>query len=291
MFLEYFFLDSSGNSADEISSLDKVFFYRDFMDRKCAWILVSHKDMSSTIKVFQEKDSQTLGLCDIFKLDTPVRVLGLDENGQLVLETSGSSMRFRYNGRRIVLAADIVPAIGEIEDEISAQRFPGMQKTDRLVFGDRIISRHASIARSTGGRPLFPESLLLSTIVDQIGSRDRSDQILVGSSHFDTEIKYVEAVRDELFDFPLVDFVIDSSSYPEEMLVIGWNRESLQAVTINESNIKSSRLKDLSAYRVDLEGVVLEDISSRCIGSVKRTSFWRDLSNAGQYCTWNRGAV
>lgn len=292
MALRQFLLDTTTNEAKDIKRVESTFIYLDEEGLINAWITSANASAKSTLKAFKESTAGTMDLQDIAKPDLPMQIIGIESNGCLIAKTGQGSIRYHCtNGRITGLAntngmGDQRPWSARLAPSIV---FRGMQQSDCFSCGELIISRHETIAKNQHGDPVFPQSLLLVRTGCESEDMSKGQQwIAIGSSQFDDSLNLIPCAEQQLFDIPIINFVIDNPREDKPIMLIGWNRKTMQAISINQQATDLKSLRANASETIELEDYLLEDLSKPWINHQGRTSCWRDLANAGQFYTWHR---
>jgi len=232
-------------------------------------------------------------LQDLLKIETPIKNIGIESNGCLVAGTGQGELRFSYTNGKIIGLADA----GKNKDQqpwsadFLAARilFAGMQQSDCFRFGDLIFSRHETTAKSPNGNPFFPESLLLVRPENKLEQMRRGQEwIAIGNSQVDIDLNLIPCAEHQLFDIPIINFVIDNPQPNDIINLIGWNRKVMQVISINQADSDQKFLCANVNETIELGDSLLQDLSKPWINHQGRLSFWRDTTNSDHFYTWYR---
>jgi hypothetical protein len=293
MGLRRFLLDSAVNEARDTRGSESSFIYLDEEGRINAWITSNDENNTSTLKAFKESTVGTMALLDLIRPDLPIKILGIESNGYLVAATGQGTLRYRCTNGKITGLADTSKTrdrqAWDADSLAPPILFPGMHQSDCFSCGELFFSRHETIAKSPNGDPFFPQSLLLVRSESAPYNTHSSQQwIAVGNSQFDKNLRLISCAEKQLFDIPIINFVVDNPRPDGPIMLIGWNRKSMQVIRMDQSATDQEALSAPANKVFTLEDCLLEDISKPWIHHQGRISFWRDLTNPGQFYTWHR---
>lgn len=272
---------------------EKVFIYRNSKRQINAWRIYQEDSGLTILNAFSENDAGTMILQDVLKPDLPIKVTGIESDGCLVAEIGQGALRYSHQGQRInthaLLDINQEKLQWASDHEIQPTIFPGMRISDRLRCGDLILSRHETTARKLYGELLYPESLLLVNS-DHVNHNDNISRpvIIIGNSQVDNSLQLVQCLDHQLFEIPIIDFVLDYQPNNEMLLLIGWNRKMMQVVRISEGPGNDYPIISDTKELLALDNIVLSDYSSALIGGQGRLSFWRDMLSPATFYTWDR---
>jgi len=291
--LHKFLLDVAISDTKDCSNQEKRFIYHDKDDRLMAWIVSRDQSDSTILKAFKEVTAGTMTLQDLLKIELPIKINGLESNGGLLANTGQGLLRYSCKNGKITGLAETLNSRGaqkQNADQIRQPiRFPGMQETDYFSCGDLIISRHETIAQGVYGEPFFQESLLLVSY-NSFSNKAKEIQpwISIGNSQVDNDMNLIHSCDHQLFDIPIINFVIESRQPSNTPLLIGWNRIAMQALSIEWYPNNPEPLKVKSNEVIKLDSSILEDASTSWINCQGRSAVWRDRLNHETFYTWRR---
>jgi len=293
MSLHRFLLDATFNEARDIKRSQDTFIYLDAEGRLNAWITSKDQSNITTLKAFKETTAGTMTLQDLLKSDLPIQIIGIESNGCLVAGMDQGSLRYRCTNGKIIGLADICKNRNQqpwsADPSAPPVLFPGMQQSDCFSCGDLVVSRHETIANSPYGDPLFPQSLLLVRPECKLEQTKGGQQwIAIGNSQVDNNLNIIPCAEQQLFDIPIINFIVDSSRPNGTVFLIGWNRKAMQIISINQDANDQGSICAQTNEIIELKDLLLEDLSKPWINCQGRLSFWRDMTNAGQFYTCYR---
>jgi hypothetical protein len=293
MTLRKFLLDVAIGDVKDRDRKEERFAFHDINGDLRIW--AAHKDHSGStiLRVFTEGRAGTevtMNLQDLSKVELPIKIIGLESNGNLLADTGQGLLHYSCKNNRIIGLAGTVKRYREQQDTdqiVQHIRFPGMQQSDCYCCGNLIISRHETIAHGVYGEPFFSESLLL---VSQNSSQNEKlsiePWIAIGNSQIDSNLNLFKCRKKNLFDIPIINFVISRPGASGSTLLIGWNRTTMQVLSVKSFSSDPRSISTQSEDIIKLESNRLEDASTAFLNCQGRSAAWRDMLNPELFFTW-----
>lgn len=299
MRVDKFLLDVSNDGNSSASQNEERFFFRDSESFLNAWIIHQDQKGCTIIKAFRASTSGSMVLQDLLKVEFTIKIIGHDSNGFLLAEAGQGLLRFNCQEGNIIGRAELgnngIAQKVNSQDSIPTHLIAGMKESDCIRCNDLILSRQETFARDFNQEPFFLESLLLISTehLPRIAG-DCHASVAIGNSQVDNNLNLISCMRQQPFKIPILNFTLDYRNANPTVLLIGWNRFSMQVISINRNqasrDLFSDQLDHLSDYEelIKLEECLLVDESKPFVNNAGRIAVWKDMLNPGTFYTWNR---
>lgn len=293
MGLHRFLLEFEIDDVKYAGQRGERFLYRGSEGQLNAWIVHQDHGGRTILRAYKESAAGSMTLEDVLTIDLPIKIIGLESNGCLLSKTGRGLLRYSCQSSTITGIAETSNSRKAkqpfTDQDIQASCFPGMQESDSFLCGDLIISRHETIPKGFNGEPFLPESVLLvSPLFTGKKTEDVQPWIAIGNSQIDNNMNLIRCLDEQLFDIPIINFVIDYQPTDDAPLLIGWNRGALQAISIEQCLNAQQQLNIQANGIVKLENSLLEDASRSWINCQGRIAVWRDILSPGKFYSWKR---
>ena len=257
-----------------------------------AWI-VEQKQKKTTIKALKEVKPGEVAQLDFVKIDIPIKLYGLDTNGTLLGKTKYGTLSFNFREEKITTISNRVLHSHKIEqrgshDATFQSMLPGMNLSDEFNTKNATFRRHETKSKGVYQEPYYPEAVLIGSTNNPNEENTNSTYVAIGNSQINLKLDLIQKPDKNIFEFPIINFIVDHHPACQKTLLIGWNRSILQAVSLEESKHKAAFIQTKLEKLESLRDCLLEDASTPFVDKEGRIGIWKDLANIGTYYAWKR---
>lgn len=292
MQLYKFYIEPEVDYKKERSIREARYFYFGKNKILHAWI-VEQQQRKTIIKALKEIRPGEVTQRDFFKTDIPIKLCGIETNGTLLGRTKHGTLSFNFREEKITTISNRVLHSHKIEqrgshDATFQSMLPGMKLSDQFNTKNTTFSRHETTSKGVYQEPYYPEAVLIGKTNNFSGKNANKAYVAIGHSQIDLKLDLIQKLDKDIFEFPIINFIIDHHPACQKILLIGWNRSILHAVSIEESKYKGAFIQTKLEKFESLRDCLLEDASAPFVDKEGRIAIWKDLANIGTYYAWKR---
>ena len=292
MQLYKFCIEPEADYKKDRSIREMRYFYFGENELICAWI-VEQQQGKTIVKALKEIKPREVVQLDFFETDIPLKPCGLERNGTLLGKTRNGTLSFSFKKEKIIIRAKSASQSHKREQQASDESpfqtiLPGMSQSDVFSSKNITFSRHETTSKGIFGEPYYPEAVLMQEISNS-GKEDSSKAyVAIGHSQISLKLDLIQRLDKNIFEFPIINFIIDHHPACQKTLLIGWNRSILQAISMKITKHQDPFIQTKPEKSVSLKDCILEDASAPFVDKEGRIGIWKDLANVGTYYAWKR---
>ena len=285
MQLRHFTLDAL---TETVYGEGQYFFYYNREKILQAWTVSKRDDLKIEIKSFKEASKGSMSLSDLYILELPLNLKGINESGLLIFETEKGILECSADSRQIRITAreKTIKEANESEVHKTESRFPGMIQCDSCELNDIRLSRFVSHSMHEEHAQIFREFFLLLQATSKAKMSKTNDEIIIaGNPRIDKNLRLIQANQEELFHIPVNIASLEYQAPNKNVKIIGWNQKEVEILDVIISCKTQKMFTIINRKNVKTNGALLEEMSTRCLEHSQRLIIWRDLLNpCSFYC-------
>ena len=181
MQLHHFTLDAL---TETVYGEGQYFFYYNREKILQAWTVSKRDDLKIEIKSFKEASKGSMSLSDLYILELPLNLKGINESGLLIFETEKGILECSADSRQIRITAreKIIKEANDSEVHKTESRFPGMIQCDSCELNDIRLSRFVSHSMHEEHAQIFREFFLLLQATSKAKMSKTNDEIIIAGN-------------------------------------------------------------------------------------------------------------